>query len=47
MPFIFCLMAPEGPHGAVLIEVDDFASQGNTEHDASMTLLRKWFKFGK
>jgi hypothetical protein len=46
-PCIFCLMLPSGPQGHVPIEVDDLASQGNSNHDINMKKLQKTFNFGK
>ena len=34
-------MRPEGPHGHILIEVDDLAAQGDSIHDSHMATLQK------
>ena len=46
-PCIFCLMDKSGPHGHILIQVDDLATHGNAVHAENMAKLRRTFKFGK
>ena len=46
-PCIFCLMDKSGPHGHILIDVDDLATHGNAVHAENMAKLRRTFKFGK
>ena len=46
-PCIFCLMGESGPHGHILIEVDDLATHRNAVHVENMAKLQKTFKFGK
>ena len=46
-PCIFCLMDESGPHGHILIEVDDLATQVNAVRAENMAKLQKTFKFGK
>ena len=46
-PCLFILMRPAGPDGMVIIEVDDLASAGNSQHDLCMSRLQQRFKFGK
>ena len=46
-PCIFCLMSKDGPHGHLVLDVDDIAASGDSVHDAQMTKLRTTLKFGK
>ena len=46
-PCISCLMDESGPHGHILIEVDDLATHGNAVHSENMAKPQKTFKFGK
>ena len=46
-PCIFCLMGEPGPHGHILIDVDDFATHGNALHAENKAKLQKTFIFVK
>ena len=46
-PCMFCLMSKDGPHGHLVLDVDDIASSGDAFHDKQMTKLRTMLKFGK